>query len=124
MIKIVVAFLMLVICSCGSPLSDDSMRRFIPGVYERQFDEAVSRGKVVLRIYNLQGDNYAIERLSAVIRKTEEGELPVRYDTAHWTAAYHADKRALYEQQKGKILLLLPKENKLMIGGSIYKKLK
>jgi hypothetical protein len=97
---------------------------FIPGDYEHAFDDEVLRGKIVLRISHVQEDHYAIERLSATIRKRNGIELPVKYDTAHWTAIYDKQQHALYEQQKGKILLFLPTANKLMIGSSEYKKIK
>ena len=110
--------------SCGSISRSDHILAFIPGDYEHPFDDDLSRGIIVSRITPVQGGHYGIERLSAVIRKRNGIELPVKYDTACWTAIYDEQRHALYEQQKGKILLFFPKESKLMIGSSEYQKIK
>lgn len=117
----IVAFL-LVALSCNTVTEADRVRSFIPGDYENIVDDELSRRKVVLRIRHVQENNYTIERLSVVSKKREGVELPIVYDTTHWQAVYDEQQKVLYEQQKGKILLFMPKDNKLMIGASQYQK--
>lgn len=115
-------FIVSCLLSCNRT-PKDAVREFIPGMYERSIDNEFSKGRERLFVQLQQGNVYSIEKSSAVIRVRNGVALPVKYDTVTWTGIYDAKHKVIYEQQKGKVLAFIPKENKLMVGGSAYQKL-
>ena len=116
-------FLVCYIVSCNR-VSSDRVKDFIPGVYERRINNEYSRGDDKLIVTQRQGNTYTIEKRSAIIRIRGGVELPVRYDTVLWTGIYDSRTQVIYEQKKGKVISFRPKENKLLVGASVYRKVK
>lgn len=110
-----------VLLSCGG-LRKDSVRDFMPGVYERGIDNEFSKGRDQLIVQLKQGNVYTIEKRSAIIRIRNGTSLPVKYDTVTWTGIYDETNQVIYEQRGGKVISFLPEENKLLVGGSEYRK--
>lgn len=116
-------FLVSYLMSCNR-IAKDGVREFIPGVYERSINNEFSKGNDQLIVRLLQGNVYTIEKRSAVTRIRNGIVLPIQYDTAVWTGIYDKESQVIYEQQKGKVISFLPKENKLLVGASVYRKIK
>jgi hypothetical protein len=116
-------FLVSYLMSCNR-ISKDGVREFIPGTYERRINNEFSKGRDQLTIHPQQGNVYTIEKRSAITRVRNGVELPVQYDTTVWTGIYDEKDKVIYEQQKGKVISFQPKENKLMVGASVYRKVK
>lgn len=114
-------FLVGVLTSCGE-LRKDTVRDFMPGVYERTLDNEFSKGRDQLIVQLKQGNVYTIEKRSAIIRIREGAALPVKYDTVTWTGIYDEKDQVIYEQRGGKVISFMPDENKLLVGGSAYQK--
>jgi len=116
-------FLVSFLISCNR-LGKDSVREFMPGIYERRINNEFSKGRDQLTVRFQQGNVYAIEKRSAITRIRNGIELPVQYDTAVWTGIYDEKDKVIYEQKKGKVISFRPKENKLLVGASVYRKVK
>jgi len=115
---------LLFFMSCRFADLSDVVREFMPGVYERVVDDSMGNGKIVLVVSHRSGDGYTVERRSVLSRIRRGVELPVERDTTLWSAVYDAKHRILQEQRKGKVLLFVPEENRLLIGGTAYLKIK
>lgn len=107
--------------SCNR-ISNDTVMDFIPGTYERTINNEYSKGQDRLIVKQQHGNVYMIEKRSAIVRIRDGRELPVKYDTAVWTGIYDSKDQVIYEQRKGKIISFKPKENKLLVGASVYRK--
>lgn len=116
-------FLVCYIVSCNR-VSSDRVKDFIPGVYERRINNEYSKGNDKLIITQRQGNTYSIEKRSAITRIRGGVELPIKYDTAVWTGIYDSRAQVIYEQKRGKVIAFRPKENKLLVGASVYRKVK
>lgn len=109
--------------SCNR-ISNDRVVDFIPGVYERRINNEYSKGSDQLIVTQQQGNVYTIEKRSAIVRIQDGVKLPVKYDTAIWTGIYDSKDQVIYEQRKGKVISFKPKENKLLVGASVYRKVR
>lgn len=119
--EVVLHFLLMLLISC-SHHADEAVKDFIPGTYERTVDNEFSKGIDKLIVQYKQGNVYTIEKRSQVVRIRNGKLLPVKYDTVTWTGIYDAKDMVIYEQQKGKVISFVPKENKLLVGGTEYRK--
>lgn len=99
---------------------------FIPGVYVRAFAGEYSSGydTLVITAPDKNSNFYTIKHSSSFKRIIEKQVQPVEYKSENWTAVFDNEKNLLMEQKKGKQLLLLPEENKLMLGNSVFQKIK
>ncbi|HMR81977.1 MAG TPA: hypothetical protein PKE30_02560 [Niabella sp.] len=116
-------FLVSFMMSCNR-ISGDKLMDFIPGVYERRINHEYSKGLDRLIIKQQHGNVYKIEKRSAIVRIRRGIELPVEYDTTAWTGIYDSKDHVIYEQRRGKVISFKPKENKLLVGASVYRKVK
>lgn len=123
MCPVYASFLVSYMMSCNR-ISNDRVVDFIPGVYERRINNEYSKGSDRLIVKQQHGNVYTIEKRSAIVRIRDGVKLPVKYDTATWTGIYDSKDQVIYEQRKGKVISFKPKENKLLVGASVYRKVK
>lgn len=96
---------------------------FVPGEYVSYAEGNYSIADDTLVIKALEGKRYG------VIRKTgfnliRDGVKGVRqHETENWTVLYDEKTGVLTEVRTGKILVLYPDSNMLMIGKRIYRKI-
>lgn len=104
--------------------SSDPVRDFISGSYVRLVNDEFSKGSDTLVIRQLQGDTYEIIKRSGIIRIREGREQPYEHKTESWTGIYDEKNQVIHEQRKGKQISFVPEENKLLVGASVYQKLR
>ncbi|MGC4233240.1 MAG: hypothetical protein QM594_09710 [Niabella sp.] len=123
MCPLYLSFLVSYMMSCNR-ISNDRVMSFIPGVYERRISNEYSKGSDRLIVKHQHGNVYMIEKRSAIVRIRDGVDQPVKYDTATWTGIYDSRDQVIYEQRKGKVISFKPNENKLLVGASVYRKVK
>lgn len=104
-------------------ISSDPVRNFIPGSYVRSVGDEFSRGSDTLVLRQLQGNTYEIIKRSGIIRIREGQEQPFEHKIETWTGIYDEKDQVIHEQRKGKLISFVPKENKLLVGSSAFKKI-
>lgn len=99
---------------------------YIPGVYVRAFAGEYSSGydTLVITAPDKNSNFYTIKHSSSFKRIIEKQVQPIEYKSENWTAVFDKEKSLLIEQKKGKQLLPLRKENKLLLGNSVFQKIK
>ncbi len=123
-VKLLMAAVFITLVSCRFKNRSDTVRDFIPGVYVRMFEDSTGSGRIVLSISEVQEGHYFITRKSSVVNNRHGKEQSAREDSTMWRAIYDPRHRLLHEQRKGKVLLFVPEENRLLIGGTAYLKIK
>jgi hypothetical protein len=123
--KTIMAFVLVLLVSCKG-VDQEKIRDFIPGVYVRAIHHEFAEGSDTIIISWVKGNSYLIQKRAGFQRIRKDGgqQLPVIYRSENWTGVYDEKEGLIREQQKGKILSFQPEENRLLLGGSPYQKLK
>lgn len=109
--------------SCGLN-QPGSVKDFIPGIYVRSFQGEFSKGKDTLTIEEFSGSTYIIIH-KEVYQRIDEGKVraPER-KIEQLTAVYDEKDELLKETKKGLIISFNPPRKILLVGNSLYEKIK
>lgn len=121
--SIVISFLLLLACS---PSKTDEVESFIPGNYVRFSDHEMRQEYDTLSIEVLSeaGNNYKLLRSSRFQRKMDGRSFPWEHSKEEGTAIYDPQRKVLNETTKGKLISFIPEKNILLVGTTVYKKIR
>lgn len=114
--------LCLLFLSCKS-LFKRNTQDFIPGMYIRVIDHEFAQGGDTLVITRIKDSIYQIVKRSGFARILNGRQQPFELHTEIWLGIYDERAQLIHESRKGKLLIPLPKENKLLVGTSLYEKI-
>ena len=100
------------------------IKEFIPGTYLGEFKNEFFIGRDTLVIELFNNSTYVINHKESYQRIKDGDLLNVERKTEKWVAVYDEKEQVLIEGRTGKILSFDPSKNLLMVGTSIYKKMK
>lgn len=117
---------LIAILTCFACSGKQNIRDFIPGPYTRHTQNEYSEGYDTLFISHVNNDANAYTILrSATFQRVINGEKkPADHKTEKWIAIYDEKNNVLIEQKKGKIISFTPNKNQLLVGSSVYQKIK
>ncbi len=100
------------------------MEQTIPGTYVRVVENEFSRGRDTLTIRQFNDQIYTIDHKGTFQRIKNESLLPTQGFHEKWTAIFDEKNKILKEVKRGKVLSFKPSEKILLVGESVYKKIK
>lgn len=100
------------------------IKELIPGNYVREFKNEFFIGRDTLVIWHFKNSTYVINHKESYQRIRDGDLLNVERKTEKWVTVYDEKDQVLIEGRTGKILSFDPSKNLLMVGSSIYKKMK
>jgi hypothetical protein len=115
--------IMVVLPGCKG-MGSDPVKRFIAGTYVRAINTEFAKGSDTLILKLQSGNNYSILKRTGFQRIKNDQLLPKEYRQEVWTGVYHPEGHIMEEFKQGKVLQFDPAENKLLVGGSEYVKVK
>ena len=104
--------------------SQANNKNFISGIYCREVTNEYSIGKDTLVIGAINETTYSIIHKATYQRIKEHHLLPPERKFEKWTASYDEHNQTLNENKRGKIILFDALKDILLVGSSIYKKIK
>lgn len=115
--------------SCNGLETENSTNKilsFIPGTYARSFEGefAIGNDTLIIAQPNVNNNYYTIAHNSSYQKIREKQLQPLEHKSENWIAVFNEKNKMLEEQQKGKLISFLPKENALLLGSSKYHKIK
>jgi len=122
--KYLFVFLGIGLFSCGEVQQEDSLRTFIPGTYVREFSHEFAFGYDTLVVRHINANTYSIEKRSGYQRLREGKEPEAVRNQEKWMGLYNEREQHIMEQKRGKLLTFQPKEGTLLLGASVYYKVK
>lgn len=122
----VVSYCLLVLVvdyGCGLH-QNGSVKDLIPGIYVRSFVGEFSRGKDTLSIEEFSASTYTITH-KVVYQRIDGSKVhaPER-KTEQMTAIYDENNQVLRETKKGLVISFNPLKKTLLIGNSVFDKIK
>lgn len=100
------------------------MKEFISGTYVREFKNEFYAGRDTLVIWHFNNSTYLVNHKESFQRIRDGRLLNVERKLEKWVTVYDEKEQILKEERRGRILSFDPSKNILMVGSSIYKKLK
>jgi len=113
-------FIATTLFSCG--LIPGRSGSDISGMYVRTIHQRYATGSDTLVLTALSGGVYQVIKRSGYQRIKDGKKGDYEYDVQHWTGVYDEKEGMIRESRKGKVLVPLPKENKLLLGSAMYEK--
>jgi len=109
---------MLFSCRLISGKSSDE----ISGMYVRTIHQRYATGGDTLILTALSGGVYQVIKRSGYrrVKRGEKGDY--EFAVQHWTGVYDKNEGVIRESKRGKVLVPLPKENKLLLSSVMYEK--
>jgi len=114
----------LMVCSGCETGKGGSVKQFIPATYERSFEGAFSKGSEQLIIENFSGSTYALLQVANYQRKEGNKLLAPVQEKEELTAVYDESSGTLRETKKGLTISFNPSKKFLLMGTTVYEKVK
>ncbi len=112
-----------ILFSC-QPDSVSAIKDFIPGSYIRPFKTEFATGMDSLVLQEESTNHYVITKYSRYARIVNEVEQPEEKHLQKWAGVFDEKDKVIREFRGGKVIHFNPKENKLLVGTTEYKKVR
>jgi len=120
--SIIILFGLLAVLAACTHVEDKA----VSGIYVTQFQNEYTHTNdtLIVTAYNLTAHTYKIERHTGYNKIREWQLKPKEFKQQNWTATYIKENQVLEEGTLGRKLYLKPDQKELLLGSTVYKRVK
>ena len=120
-----IAILLLIGCLSACQSKEDSVLKFIPGVYVTAEEGEYSKLKdtLIIKLVSEEGHSYHFTRKVTFQRIVNGTYLPAERKEEEWIGIYNVQEKIVQESEGGRLLSFIPARKKLLLERSEYNKI-